>query len=211
MNLPLIGHLAVWSTLLPAVVGMWRYRNLDSPMKLFAFFCVIGVLNVLLEIALSRMNMNNHFLSDAYWLIAVPFLGLVYYRSVTSSTVRILLGICTVTFVSVWLVQESFFAEPGKLNSILAMITAIFLVMMSIATMNALVKSTVSHLTGEPMFWVLTGTMVYYAGSFAVMGLGSNLLDVSASLFKAAWYVNWVLIVVSMLMYAKGFLCKSQA
>lgn len=210
MKLPWMGYIAVWSTLIPVVVGLWRYKSLDRSMKLFTAFCVIGVINVLLEIVLSRMKINNFFLSDIYLLIAVPFFGVVYHRSVTSTSVRSILKFGSVLFVLIWLIDEVFFAEPEKMNSTLAMITAIFLVIMSTVTFNSLVKSTWSVLTGEPMFWVLTGTIVYYSGTFAVMGIGSNLLDISPSLFVAAWFVNWTLIVVSMLMYAKGFLCTSQ-
>ncbi len=211
MKLPLIGHIAVWITLLPAFVGVWQYRSLDRPMKLFVIFCVLGAINVVSEVVLSRMNVTNFFLSDIYMLLAVPFFGVVYYHSVMASSVRVFLKYCSVLFVLIGAIQELFFADHSELNSVLAMITAIFLVIMSIVTFNAFVRSTSSDLRREPIFWILTGTIVYYAGTFAVMGLGRNLMDLSLSLFVVAWYVNWILIIASMLMYSRGLLCKSQA
>ena len=210
MKLPLMGHIAVWSALVPGTLGMWRFRTLARPMKLFAVFCLAAVLNVLLEFALSRMNIKNYFLSDLYFFISVPFLGLIYFLSVTDPFARSALRILSVLFVLIWLVQKVFFADPTELSSTLAMITAIFLVIMSILTFNGLLKSSASSLSSEPIFWVLTGTIVYYSGSFAVMGLGNLLLKNSVSLFVAAWYINWILTVAAMLLYARGFLCKSQ-
>ncbi len=210
MKLPLMGHVAVWSALIPGTLALWRFKELNRPMKLFAVFCLVGVLNVLVEFALSRMNMRNYILSDFYFLVSVPFLGLIYHRSITSPFLRSALRILSVLFILIWIVQKVFFADPNQLSSTLAMITAIFLVIMSILTLNNMLKSSSSSLSGEPIFWVLAGTIVYYSGSFAVMGLGNALLKNSLSLFVAAWYINWILTVVSMLLYAKGFLCKSQ-
>jgi hypothetical protein len=113
--------------------------------------------------------------------------------------------------VLIWLIQELFFADPRKISNDLAMITAIFLVAMSIVTFSAFIKTSTSTLTRTPLFWVLTGTILYYAGSFAVMGLSNQLLQLGIAYFEIAWHVNWILVIASMLIYTGGFLCKSQA
>jgi len=210
MKLPIMGHIAVWSTVIPAVVGVWRFGRLDKAMKYFAAFCVVSVVNVFLEVLLGRLGIRNYFVSDLYFLVAVPFFGIVYHFSIKARVARNVLKLCTALFVLVWLIQKAAFWDPNQLSSTLAMVTALFLVIMSIVTLNTFLKSSSSRLTGEPIFWVLTGTIVYYSGTFVVMGLGNELLKISLSMFETGWYINWILIVVSMLMYTKGFLCKSQ-
>jgi len=210
MKIPIMGLIAAWSTVVPAILGAWRYKQLDKPMKQFAVFSIIGVINVGSEFLLSRLGINNYFLSDLYFLLTVPFLGFLYYQSVFAPVSRRILKVSSVLFVLIWVGQKLFFADPTRISSDLAMITALFVVVMSIVTFNAFVKMTTSPLTQLPLFWVLTGTIVYYAGSFAVIGLSNQLLHLGMTYFEIAWHVNWILIVVSMLMYSKGFLCKSR-
>jgi hypothetical protein len=205
-----MGLIAAWSTVVPAVLGVWRYKRLGRPMKLFAAFSIIGVINVGSEFVLARLGINNYFLIDLYSLLAVPVLGSIYYVSIATWGARWILMLSSILFVSVWIVQRLFFSDPNTMSSNLAMITALFLVAMSIVTFSAFLKTSTSALSNQPLFWILTGTIVYYSGSFAVMGLSNQLLKLGLVYFEIAWHINWILIVVSMLMYARGFLCKSQ-
>ncbi len=208
--MPIMGLIAAWSTVVPAVFGMWRYKRLDGPMRVFAVLSIVGVVNVASEFVLSRLAINNYFLIDLYSLLVVPILGFIYYVSIAASGARRTLKVSSILFVSIWIIQRFFFSDPNKMNSNLAMITALFLVTMSIVTFSAFLKTSTLPLLQHPLFWVLTGTIVYYSGSFAVMGLSNELLKLGLAYFEIAWHINWILIVASMLMYSKGFLCKSQ-
>jgi hypothetical protein len=209
MKLPIMGQVAAWSICIPAVLGMWRYRRLDRSMKLFAVFSVVGVINVGSEFILGRLGINNYFLSDLYFLLTVPFLGFFYHLSISAPGARRILKVSSILFALIWIIQKLFFADPNKMSGDLAMITAIFLVVMSMVTFDAFLKTSTSSLQQRPLFWVLTGTIVYYSGSFAVMGLSNELLKLGMEYFEIAWHINWILVTVSMGMYAKGFLCKS--
>lgn len=205
-----MAHVAGGSSLLPAIVGMIRYRKIDKAMKLFAVFSVVGVLNLGLELILGMFKIRNYFLSDLYFLIEVPFIAAIYYMSIAAPFARRILRISSLLFIIVWVVQKCFFANPQQLSSDLAMITAIFLIAMSILTLNAYSKAATSRLMDGSVFWVLTGTIVYYAGSFAVMGLSNELLKMGLEYFEIAWYINWILFITSMLLYSKGLMCRSQ-
>jgi hypothetical protein len=143
-------------------------------------------------------------------MVEVLFMTMVYYISVDSPSVRIMLKIGAVLFTLVWAVEKLLFTKPDELNSTLAMIAAVFLIVMSSVVLNVYLKSVAGKLTGEPLFWILTGT-IYSAGSFAVLGLSNELLSLGVTYFIMGWYINWILFLVSMLMFTKGLLCKSQA
>lgn len=211
MPVPIMAHVAAGSSLLPAVVGIMRYKELDRAMKLFTVFCALGVLNLALELVLALLGIRNYFLSDLYLLVEVPFIALIYHRSIGKSSTTRICQVLTLVFILSWMIEKTFFADPQQMNSALAMITAIFLVAMSVVTLNAHARSTSSKLSEAPIFWVLTGTILYYSGSFAVMGLGNELLKADLTYFIIAWHVNWILFIVSMLLYGRGLLCKSQA
>jgi len=81
---------------------------------------------------------------------------------------------------------------------------------MSIVTLNALLKTAARKLTHEPVFWVLTGTLLYFSGTFAVMGLSNELMKLGRWYFDFAWHINWGLTIIANMLYAKGVLCKAQ-
>ena len=205
-----MGQVAAWSIVLPALLGVARFRYLNRSMKAFAIFSIAGVVNVGFEYVLSRAGVRNYWLIDIYFLITVPFIALVYYLSIKTPSVRTLLKVSSILFVLIWVIQKSVFSDPTQLNSGLAMITAIFLVLISIVTLNVFLKTSSSPLASEPLFWVLTGTIIYYSGSFAVMGLGNELLKLGMEYFELGWHVNWILVTCSMILYSLGFLCKSR-
>jgi len=211
MQLPVMGYIASFSTFVPAITGIVRYKGMDKSMKLFTTFAVFGVVSISLEYLLALTGSINYVLSDIYFLVQVPLFGLIYYSSIPAKAVRSILTAGAFLFVVVWLIIEVFFRSPDRLSSVLAMIAAIFLVVMSSLTLHAVIKSSTTRLSEIPMFWILTGTILYSAGSFAVMGLSNELLSAGLVYFIIGWHINWALYTVSMLMYAKGLLCKSVA
>jgi hypothetical protein len=210
MGLPLMGHIAAWSSLLPAIVG-WMYRkNHGRAMNRFALFCIVAALNVVVALVLARLGVHNLFLFGIYSLVSVVLLASVFWSATTNVRVqRILLGSLVLFFLT-WVLLEFIGAPNSGLNAPLVMATSFWFVMMSVVMLNDLLKTSTRRLTEYPIFWVLTGTIVYYAGTFVVLGLGNELMKLGVSAFTLAWHVNWVLTIVANLIYTKGMMCKSQ-
>jgi hypothetical protein len=89
-------------------------------------------------------------------------------------------------------------------------ISRIFLVVMCVITLIGVPRSRGGRLTSQPVFWVLTGTVLYSSGSFVVFGLSNVLLREGLAYFHIAWHINWLLLIAANLLYTKGLLCKSQ-
>lgn len=206
-----MAHIAAASSFVPSIVGLMRYNRLNSAMRLFTVFSVIGVVHIIIEFILGRLEIRNYFLLDIYHIVEVLFMTMIYHVSIPSPSVRKVLKIGAALFITIWFVDKLVFTKPDELNNTLAMITAVFLVVMSIIVLNVYLKTVANKLTEEPLFWILTGTIIYSAGSFAVMGLSNELLKLGVSYFVVGWHINWILFLVSMLMFAKGLLCNSQA
>jgi hypothetical protein len=210
MAIPAIGYVAVGSGFVPAIAGIIRYRRLGRVMKLFVVFCVILALSFVVEFLFGLFRLKNYFISDIYHLGEVPLMALIYYRSTARESTRNILRACTAVFLAVWLIDEIFFFSPERMNNALAMISRITLVFMSSVTFDTFVKTTATKLVDEPLFWILTGTILYSSGSLVVVGLGNKLLELGVAYITAAWYLNWTLSIVSMILFTKGLLCKAQ-
>jgi len=205
-----MAYVAGGMSFLPAVMGLMRYRKLNRAMRLFTAFTLVGSLSVTVEFGLGMFKITNYFLADIYYLASVLLLALVYGWSVRPEAAQKVLKGCAVVYCFIWVIDEICFPDLDQVNSTLAMISSIFLVMMSMVALQALLKSARTSLTGEPVFWILTGTILYSTGSFLVFGLSNDLLKLGLAYFDIAWHINWILYIASMLMFTKGLLCKSQ-
>ena len=208
--MPTLAYIAGAMSFVPAAVGLARYGRLDKSMRAFTIFAIIGSISVTVEFCLGKLGITNYFLADIYYLLSMLLLAIVYHWSISGKRAQNMLKGAAIVYFLVWAVDEICFANRSQVNSTLAMISSIFLVIISMVALQTLLRTPKERLTAQPVFWISTGTILYSAGSFLVFGLSNELLKLSLAYFTIAWHINWILYIVSMLMFTKGLLCKSQ-
>jgi hypothetical protein len=102
------------------------------------------------------------------------------------------------------------FYDPDHIDSAMAIVSRILLIVMSLVTLQAAMRDEQSHLTARPIFWVVIGVILYSSGTMLVFGLSNQLLKLGETYFIVAWHVNWSLLIIANLAYTRGMLCKSQ-
>ncbi len=153
---------------------------------------------------------NNLFLSHFY--IALEFLMLcaVFYWSVPLKGTRNVLLTVAAAFVIFWVSDLIFFYTPGQINTVAQLVDRILLIVMSIITLQAVIKDEASSLFERPVFWAAISVILYSAGTLMAVGLGNQLMALGRSYFDVAWDINWTFIIIANILYARGMLCKSQ-
>ena len=210
MKVPLIYYVANSSYAIPALAGIVRYKRLSTAMRVFLLFCFLGCLDLSAEIMLGRKNVNNAFLSNYFVLAESAFIFTVYFLSIQSKKARQVISALSFLFLSIWIVDKIFLEVPNQINAEMAIASRIFIIVISVFMIHAVVRRIDSPLTDEPMFWVSSGTLIYSTGVFLIIGLSNEILKMGASYFLAAWSINWSLIIISNIMYTKGFFCTAK-
>jgi hypothetical protein len=59
MNVPIMAHVSAVSSLLPAIAGLVRYKKLNKAMRVFTIFSIVGVIHILVEFILGRLDIRN--------------------------------------------------------------------------------------------------------------------------------------------------------
>jgi len=210
MELPLIGYIANASYLIAAIAGIIRFRHLSDAMKVFFLFCFYGCVDIIIEILLARKHTNNSFLANYFVLGECAFIFTVYFFSIGSKKTKQIISILAFLFLCIWTGDKIFFEIPNQINVEMALASRIFIIVISVFMIQTIVKRIDHPLTNEPMFWVSSGTLIYSAGVFVIIGLANELLKMGTSYFEAAWYINWSLIIISNVIYTKGFFCTAK-
>jgi len=210
MKFPVIGYVASSSYLIPAIAGMVRFNRLNNAMKVFLLFCCFGCIDIGEEIVLSHKHMNSAFLANYFILGESAFIFTVYFFSIGSKRIKQMISTLAVLFLCIWIADKIYFEVPDQINNEMAIASRIFIIVISVFMIHTMVKRVDHPLTDEPIFWVSTSTLIYSTGVFLIIGLGNELLKIGLSYFIAAWYINWSLIIVSNIMYTKGFFCTAK-
>ena len=210
MKIPLLAFVSWASYAIPTIAGIWRFKRLDRPMKIFLLFCIWSSIEVSVEYVLSSNRINNHLLINYGYLIDTLFLSILYSSSTDDKKTKKIFLFLTLIFGCLWIVDALFFAFAAKLNSEMAMTSRILIIIMSILILFDVVRKTDRLLVDESIFWISTGFALYSAGVFLIFGLSNELVKLGPIYFLIAWHINWALVIVTNLMFTKGFFCKAK-
>lgn len=211
MPIPVFGHVHFASYFIPAAAGIKRFSVLGRAMRTLTALCVLACVNIAAQYILGLLNVKNYFITEYYSVLEVSLLCAVFYFSIAFRGARRVLKTLGVMFVGIWAADRVWLYDADHINSGMAIVSRIFLILMSLVTLQAAMKDERSHLTERPVFWVVIGAILYSAGTLVVVGLSNQLLQLGESYFVAAWHINWALLITANLFYTKGMLCKSQA
>lgn len=208
MSIPLLGYVSFAVSFVPAVVGLFRYGKMSTPMRLLTALCALAVLNDVTSLILGRMKINNQLIANVYIPVELILIVSVYYFSTAAGRFkRVLLGSASL-FVFVWLVDVTFFDPLTEMNSTMAAISRLFLIAQSFMMITVVNRDSAGQLSKRAVFWVASGVILYSTGTFIVASLGSRMLKIDVSLFVVAWHINWLLLIMANLLYTIGMLCE---
>ena len=210
MKIPALAHISTLTYLIPLLAGIWQFKRLDRPMKMFFLLCVLSLIEVTAEYILSVKHINNSFLINYYFLIDSLFLSVVYLYSIEDKRTKRIILILAILFIVIWVLDSLIFAVPGQMNNEMAVTSRIFIIVASIVIVLAVMKKTDSLLIDNPIFWVSTGYVLYSAGVLFVFGLSNELLKIGMLYFAVAWHINWSLAIVANLMFTRSFYCRAK-
>jgi hypothetical protein len=129
-------------------------------------------------------------------------------RGYSRTNARSALLVCLGMFIIVWVLSKFFFEPFTHIDGWTATLSKILQIVFSIILLVDVVKGSDIVWTNDPRIWAATGIIIYSAGSLFMFALFNKMLQVSPDRLKLAWSLNWVLMIISNLLFARAFLCK---
>ena len=210
MKIPALAYIASLTYLIPAIAGVWRFKKLERPMRFFSFFCVWSCLEAGAEFILSKYHINNYFLINTYFLIDFLLLSILNSYSTEDKRTKRIVLILAIIFAIIWVINKLVFAVPGQMDNEMAVMSGIFIIIISILIVLAVMKRTDRLLVDESIFWISMGYALYSAGVLLIFGLSNELLKLGMLYFAVAWHINWSLAIIANLMFTRSFFCRAK-
>jgi len=208
MKVPVLFYIFLLIQSGTAIVGGFRYRNLPRPLRILEWLIIISTVVVVGQLTLAFIKIHNLWMSHFYTLIEIVFVVFMYSSWMKKPQNRFMLSLCLLAFVLFWIVSKFTFESFAYRDGWTATISMILQIIISTFILVDVVRENDIIWTDDPRFWIATGIILYAAGSLFWFAFFNKMLQISPERFKQVYNLNWILSILSNLLYARGFLCK---
>ena len=208
MKIPVLFYISMLTEIVTALVGGLRYRTLQRPLRILEWLIIFTILEVGLQWALSYFGIHNLWTSHFFTLIEMVFVVLLFSSWMKNRRNRMMLSLCLFMFIIFWIVSKFTFEPLSLVDGWTAAISKILQITFSTFLLVEVVKESDMNWTDDPRLWIIAGIIIYSAGSIFIFALFNKMLQISPDRLKIIWFLNWTLIIISNLLYTRGFLCK---
>lgn len=204
-----INDISALSVLLPIMAALLLYRTFTVPFKILAFFFFIsGVFDLALVLLVHFGLSNNAPLIHLFVLVNIVFLGLVYYKTFSSSVVKKLVLILVPSIVLLSIISgifiEGIWAFPTISNSAQSVL---FILLSLLYFYQLLTRQEFVHIEKQGLFWINAGVLIYFSSNIFLFMLYNRIID---SHEWNLWIIHSITNIVANVLYTIGLICKPQ-
>ncbi len=191
-------YFSMLSILLPLLMGAIFFKWLSNPLKWLFFFIVVGAIFEGFSLFLNLKHVNNLFLFHLFIIFEFGFLSVVLWLIFQVQRYRMFISVISIPF-TMYLVASLFTSDLTTFNDQNRIIESSILILYCILyIVMALKRLKASYLEMHPYFILISGLLIYFAGTISVF-IFSNQLDHSN--FMPAWTVHSLLNIFLKLVY----------
>jgi hypothetical protein len=208
MRIPIIFYITELVKIITALVGGFRYRNLPRPLKILEWLLIIGLVEVGAQWLLGSHHINNLWTGHLFTLVEFILVVLIYSAWMKERRNQVILVVCLSAFILFWIVSKFTFEPFSRLDGWTSAISKILQITLSVFILVDVIKESELVWTRDSRFWVGAGIIIYAAGSIFIFALFNKMLEISVDRLMMVWHINWSLMIISNLFYARSFLCN---
>lgn len=176
----------------------------------FLYLFIVVIVFELAALVLENAGVNHNFLDHLYQPLEISLLSGVYYHVVPDPRFKRIVIIAVPAF---WIfaayasiVLEGI-GEPNTISFVAGSIIIIFYSMVYVVQLFT-TPPLQDNLLSIPFFWINTGHLFFYFGTFFQMGMDSYIRSVDLALANKLVVINYALNFTLYLLYLNGFLCR---
>ncbi len=190
-------------------ISQWKYLVGN-----FRWLSVLVVITTIVEavgLVLMLKRITSFPLFHAYQPIEYGLFALFFRDTLHNTLYRRFINFSIIAF-SLFCLINAFFIQTWRApNSYSFMIEAILLVVLSALYFQQLLREPVlSSMRRIPEFWVVTGVLFFFTGSFFVVGLINYFIQQNSLLAIQLYTINHVLNIIFYGLYTTGLVWKAQ-
>ncbi|MFK8105333.1 MAG: hypothetical protein AB8G15_22665 [Saprospiraceae bacterium] len=197
----ILAQTSVFLALLPALVALLNWKNLNHAQRLLSNLVFVAVLTELFAYLLARMEVNNLFISHIFTIVEYLLLSLIYRKALSSViptkvfNLTMLLFLLYATFNGIWVESLT------KFNGLSRAVSSLIILFYALAYFYKLLKEVkIKRLETEALFWLSVGLLLYFSANFFIF-IFSNYIQPSVKLSFTFWGIHAILNITRYIFY----------
>lgn len=191
-----------FSTIIAIIIGLIRYRKLDSLSLIIFYYLVYSFVNGVVMFVYGELGMNNLFYYNSDIVIEFVILGAFFWFSSQHKWFR--RGIVTSGAIFVVVFLSTFNSKLDYLN-LLKMVETISIFLWGLA-LTIQENSKTDKLSHSPRFWISAGLMIYSAPTFLIAAASNQILLLPNKQAIIIWALNSIFYGIMILFISIAFL-----
>lgn len=181
----LFNHINLAAEICALLAGVYCFKSLDKTFRILFFFVVFAVSTEFsLTYVIGKWSMDTRPASHFYVPVEFLFFAFIYISNLKGFINKKVLVLISIVFVIYCIINTIFiqdFFEYPYTRAIGAIVLSSFSILYFYKIM---VEAKLKKLSQEPMIWLNTGVLIYYAGTFFFHILYNVILKYSLSFSK---------------------------
>ncbi len=150
------------SILFPALIAIFKFRNIEKSFYPFIFFIWIGFLNEIISYTISSVGGSTTFNNNLYILAEALLILWQFKEWDIFTSFKKGFMVLSILLVIVWSVDHSNIQSLGSINLNFRLLYSLMIVLMSIHLNNRRIFTFRGNLIKSPVFLVCNGLVIYF-------------------------------------------------
>jgi len=197
------------SVLLPVIAGLLQYKKLPAAFRVLLYFFMVAILFEIQASIFKRVYHNNMPGQHLYTVIEFLSYSVVFYLNFRkNSMMRRLIAVNAVVFAGVAVADAFYINGIWAPNAVSLSYSSVSIIVYSLACFYVLFQQdTLQYSWVYPMFWVSTGTLIYFASNMLYFMLKRYLLIKAANIETFSLIFHDALNIIANCLFAQSFRC----
>jgi hypothetical protein len=187
--------------------GLIRYKFLNTPLRYLVWTIIFWFAAGITERIMGVYRIHNLWFIQCNNLIGLALVTRIYYSWRTSRRNGVIILVNYLCFVVLWIIAKFTFEPILESDDITFTISSIIILATAMYTMIQLLRQENIVLKDDPRFWTSAAFIIYSTGTFLIFSMFAYLLHSSKDILFILYPINWILIIISHLFYARAFFC----
>lgn len=202
--------LEIWIIFFSTAVSIYRYNRLfPGYLRFFSFFLLLTLSVELTGFYLKEHFINNYRLYNLFTPVELCFYSYIYYHALQSARIKKIIRLVIPLYLVFFVINILFLQNKREFDSYTETINDFLISAYALAYFYKLIlKPPEAGLYGDPLFWISTGLLLFYAAELPYMSLFNFLEKKYKAVFNDYYPVIDYLNIIMYSLFAIGFLCK---
>jgi hypothetical protein len=211
VKMPALYYLTFFIEIVVGIIGLVRYKKVVQPLRLLVALVLFWFFAGILEYVTAQRNIHNMWIVQINNVIEMIVFTWIYYFWRTSKRNGLILVSLLLLFLLVWIVGKFTFEPITGADETTWALSRLIQMFVGVALLIGILKNDKAPLWfHDPKFLVTSSFVIYAAGAFFLFSLYTPLLRSSRELLRVVYQINWMLTIVSHILFALAFFCKPE-